>query len=300
MTTPPASPHEAVLFQLHKRKAAKNMASGSAPTRYQLSSTLAGHNADVRALVGCPRAHLAASSSSSSATTDNSSGSGASYDAQRPVLFSTSRDGTARGWVCRGGQQAQLEGGGAGGGGWVEGPVFGGVGSAGHEGFVNAVEWMHPAPEAPGGEFPVLFLAVGRLHSSGAAGGRVKPLARSACAGRTRPPLNSTDTDASLPGYLLTGGQDKLIHAWPLPDPSTLSNADSPASALPSPTPSHTLIGHEGNVCALHVSNDGKRIVSGSWDKCVSFFLLFHISASSGRCKASELGGRILREYAKE
>ncbi|GAA5960503.1 hypothetical protein JCM8115_003201 [Rhodotorula mucilaginosa] len=193
------------------------MASGSVPARYQLSSTLAGHNADVRALVGCPRAHLAASSSSSSASTnnDNSNGSGARYDAQRPVLFSTSRDGTARGWMCRGGQP---EGGAGAGGRWVEGPVFGGVGSAGHEGFVNAVEWMHAAPEAPG-------------------------------------------------GYLLTGGQDKLIHAWPLPDPLTLTNADSPASALPSPTPSHTLIGHEGNVCALHVSNDGKRIVSGSWDK---------------------------------
>jgi hypothetical protein len=45
--------------------------------------------------------------------------------------------------------------------------VFGGVGSAGHEGFVNAVEWMHAAPEAPGGEFPMLLLAVGRLVQVG-------------------------------------------------------------------------------------------------------------------------------------
>lgn len=170
------------------------MASGSAPARYQLSSTLAGHNADVRALVGCPRAHLAASSSSSSATADSdSSGSGALYDAQRPVLFSTSRDGTARGWVCRGGQ-AQQDGGAAGGG-WVEGPVFGGVGSAGHEGFVNAVEWMHAAPEAPGGEFLFALLAVrSSSPASGAAGGRVNPLARRACAGATFLPLRGTDT----------------------------------------------------------------------------------------------------------
>ncbi|GAA5992026.1 hypothetical protein JCM11641_003144 [Rhodosporidiobolus odoratus] len=61
-------------------------------------------------------------------------------------------------------------------------------------------------------------------------------------------------------GYLLTAGQDKLIYAWPLPSPSA-----SPSSVAPSP--SHNLIGHDGNVCALDVSNDGKRIVSGSWDK---------------------------------
>ncbi|KPV75934.1 uncharacterized protein RHOBADRAFT_13968, partial [Rhodotorula graminis WP1] len=47
--------------------------------------------------------------------------------------------------------------------------------------------------------------------------------------------------------------------------PSTLSSLD-PSSAPPN-SPSHTLIGHEANVCALHVSKDGKRIVSGSWDK---------------------------------
>ncbi|GAA5978453.1 hypothetical protein JCM10908_004359 [Rhodotorula pacifica] len=183
-------------------------------SRYQLSSTLAGHNADVRALIGLPRPRLAVASSSTASSAPSSIG--ADYDAQKPFLFSTSRDGTARGWICRGGgDQAAPQSG----GGWVEGPVFGGSGGgAGHEGFVNAVEWMHASTEVEG-------------------------------------------------GYLLTGGQDRLIHAWPLPSPSALSAAESPISALPAPTPSHTLIGHEGNVCALHVSNDGHRIVSGSWDK---------------------------------
>ncbi|GAA5833163.1 hypothetical protein JCM11251_005165 [Rhodosporidiobolus azoricus] len=64
-------------------------------------------------------------------------------------------------------------------------------------------------------------------------------------------------------GYLLTAGQDKLIYAWQLPSPSSSSSS----SSSPAPTPSHTLIGHEANVCALHVSADGKRVVSGSWDK---------------------------------
>lgn len=70
-------------------------------------------------------------------------------------------------------------------------------------------------------------------------------------------------------GYLLTAGQDKLIHAWPLPEPTKLATAEQSAAAIPSPSPSHTLIGHEANVCALNVSSDGKRIVSGSWDKYV-------------------------------
>ncbi|GAA5877374.1 hypothetical protein JCM3774_003577 [Rhodotorula dairenensis] len=202
------------------------MASGSAPTRYQLSSTLAGHNADVRALTSCPRPHLAASASAAPPSSSSSTEGAAEteYDAQRPFLFSTSRDGTARGWICRGPPAGP---GPAGGPLWIQGPVFGGeAGSAGgHEGFVNAVEWMHASPEAQG--------------------------------------------EDGHPGYLLTGGQDRLIHAWPLPSPSTLLNSDSssPASALPAPTPSHTLIGHEGNVCALHVSSNGDRIVSGSWDK---------------------------------
>ncbi|GAA5879981.1 hypothetical protein JCM8547_004831 [Rhodosporidiobolus lusitaniae] len=62
-------------------------------------------------------------------------------------------------------------------------------------------------------------------------------------------------------GYLLTAGQDKIIYGWPLPSPS------SPSTSSSQPVPSHNLIGHDANVCALHVSSDGKRIVSGSWDK---------------------------------
>lgn len=128
------------------------MTSGSSSTRYQLSSTLAGHEADVRALTSCPHPHLAASDDGARLGSTSSA-----YDAQRPFLFSTSRDGTARGWICRGGG-----GTGGGGGGWVEGPVFGGVaGSAGgHEGFVNAVEWAHASPEAQGGEWLALSLSL--------------------------------------------------------------------------------------------------------------------------------------------
>lgn len=46
-------------------------------------------------------------------------------------------------------------------------------------------------------------------------------------------------------------------------------DSDSSSSSA-ARSPSHTLIGHEANVCALHVSVDGKRIVSGSWDKSVA------------------------------
>lgn len=123
--------------------------------------------------------------------------------------------------------------------------------------------------------------------------GRVKPRVEH-CAGDPPRLLTVLIQMLCLPGYLLTGGQDKLIHAWPLPDPSTLCNADSPASALPSPTPSHTLIGHEGNVCALHVSNDGKRIVSGSWDKCVSFLLFCTFASSVGAPKPASSAGAFL------
>lgn len=76
------------------------------PPPFKLSSTLAGHASDVRSLSTC---------------------------ASGPVLFSSSRDGTARSWY-RGGMD---EGDGHGGG-WVEGVEFGGQ----HEGFVNAVQWV--------------------------------------------------------------------------------------------------------------------------------------------------------------
>ncbi|GAA5851353.1 hypothetical protein JCM9279_001114 [Rhodotorula babjevae] len=174
------------------------------PARYRLSATLAGHAADVRALASTPRA-----THNGGATTRFLH----SYNASVPVLFSASRDGSARSWITR-----ASDGDAASGARWTDGQLFGGQETAtGHEGFVNAVEWT-----------------------------------------------SQTGEDA-LGGYLLTGGQDKLIHAWPLPSPSTLSSLDS--SSAPSNSPSHTLIGHEANVCALHVSKDGKRIVSGSWDK---------------------------------
>ncbi|GAA5938439.1 hypothetical protein JCM3775_000892 [Rhodotorula graminis] len=170
--------------------------------RYRLSATLAAHAADVRALASTPRA-----THNGGATTRMLH----SYNASVPVLFSASRDGSARSWITRPGDAAA-------GPGWSEGQLFGGQETAtGHEGFVNAVEWTPQTAEE------------------------------------------------ALGGYLLTGGQDQLIHAWPLPSPSTLSSLD-PSSAPPN-SPSHTLIGHEANVCALHVSKDGKRIVSGSWDK---------------------------------
>ncbi|GAA6054564.1 hypothetical protein JCM3770_006034 [Rhodotorula araucariae] len=181
-------------------------AHGPQNTRFRLSATLAGHAADVRALASTPRAtHL------SGATTRSVH----SYNAGRPILFSASRDGSARSWFSRPTDTASRGTGPA----WTEGTVYGAAqGSSGHEGFVNAVEWS---------------------------------------------PQTGEDAEG---GYLLTGGQDKLIHAWPLPSPSTLSSADSSPAAL-APSPSHTLIGHEANVCALHVSKDGKRIISGSWDK---------------------------------
>ncbi|KAI5477830.1 phospholipase A-2-activating protein [Pseudohyphozyma bogoriensis] len=109
-----------------------------------------------------------------------------------PALFSASRDGTARSWAHAAGAA------------WDEGPVF----KDGHEGFVNAVQWVK-------------------------AGGNAELIA--------------------------TAGQDALIQLWPLPSPLT-------ASSTPLP-PLYTLAGHTSNVCTLHASADGKRLVSGSWDK---------------------------------
>lgn len=99
----------------------------SAPPPFKLSSTLAGHSADVRSLAASP---------------------------DGPVLFSSSRDGTARSWY-----QGEMDQDGKGGGGWTEGLSFGGQ----HDGFVNAVEWIkgdgqgqsnnEPAPTQPGAAF---------------------------------------------------------------------------------------------------------------------------------------------------
>ncbi|KAL8277995.1 hypothetical protein RQP46_009627 [Phenoliferia psychrophenolica] len=138
---------------------------------FRLSSTLAGHAADVRSLASSPAG---------------------------PVLFSSSRDGTARSWY-QGGMQEDGKAGGT----WTEGLAFTGQ----HDGFVNAVEWITGDGE----------------------------------------------------GSLATAGQDKLIHIWPLP--SSFAPSETPL------TPSNTLIGHEGNVCTLNASKDGKTLVSGSWDK---------------------------------
>ncbi|GAA5868266.1 hypothetical protein JCM1840_005619 [Sporobolomyces johnsonii] len=189
----------------------------SSSTQFRLSATLAGHAADVRALATAPPPFASSSSSSGGPSTSP-------YSAAHPVLFSSSRDGTARSWLSAGsaassGGQGDASSGGAV---WTEGLTFGGA--AGHEGFVNAVEW------APGG-----------------------------------------GDDAA--GFLLTAGQDKLIHAWPLPSPSASSDPSTSATLAPS----HTLIGHSANVCALHVSMDGKTIVSGSWDKTAKVWKNFQL-----------------------
>lgn len=63
-------------------------------------------------------------------------------------------------------------------------------------------------------------------------------------------------------GWLLTAGQDSTIRVWPLPASVSATPAD------PDPArPSHILLGHSANVCALHASPDGTRVASGSWDK---------------------------------
>lgn len=60
----------------------------------------------------------------------------------------------------------------------------------------------------------------------------------------------------SAGGYLVSGGLDALIYVRDFPE----------ASSAPSPAPRQTLSGHSGNVCSLHASSDGRRLVSGSWD----------------------------------
>lgn len=178
--------------------------------RYKLSSTLAGHAADVRALAGCPRpAHLADSSAS-----DASAG----YSAQQPFLFSSSRDGTARAWICQG-SEAGTAGGGGGGGGWVEGPVFGG-GGAGHDGFVNAVEWLQPSSEAEGGE---------SLHSRRLTGGN------SASSGAAGVPLLRWPSRPGAPVCSPATCTDALPTATTRPPPDRRTRQTHPRLAAPGP-----------------------------------------------------------------
>ena len=170
---------------------------------FRLSSELAGHSADVRALAARSMGETSA------------------------VLFSSSRDGTARSWIT-GGDTAD----------WKEGPVF----SEQHDGFVSAVEYINSTnSDAPGGQSLLSLLLRSALILW-----------------------------ALATGYLATGGQDKLIQVWPLSSNAFDSTSnDTAMNGVPTEAarPSHTLIGHEDNVCALHASSDGKVLVSGSWDK---------------------------------
>jgi phospholipase A-2-activating protein len=75
-------------------------------------------------------------------------------------LFSSSRDGTARSWVSatagQSGTGGAGEGDASGGEGWTEGLTF--SGAQGHEGFVNAVEWLPGnAGETESGKHELLF-----------------------------------------------------------------------------------------------------------------------------------------------
>ncbi|GAA5929549.1 hypothetical protein JCM3775_002372 [Rhodotorula graminis] len=68
--------------------------------------------------------------------------------------------------------------------------------------------------------------------------------------------VSSVPADPSEPdqhGFLATAGTDSLIQLFSLAP-------DAP------PTPTHTLLGHAHNVCALHCSTDGRTIASASWD----------------------------------
>lgn len=67
-------------------------------------------------------------------------------------------------------------------------------------------------------------------------------------------------TIASLADFLATGGQDSTIQVYEFAPPT------SPAPNAESPAPFTTLLGHMSNVCCLHASRDGTRLLSGSWD----------------------------------
>lgn len=53
--------------------------------------------------------------------------------------------------------------------------------------------------------------------------------------------------------YMATGDAQSIIQIWSLP-----LNSDS--------TPLHTLLGHSANICSLHSSTNGNKLISGSWD----------------------------------
>jgi phospholipase A-2-activating protein len=54
-------------------------------------------------------------------------------------------------------------------------------------------------------------------------------------------------------GLIVSGGKDTIIDVRQ-PERSPQDNAEA------------LLLGHSANVCALHVSEDGKLIISGGWD----------------------------------
>jgi phospholipase A-2-activating protein len=69
-------------------------------------------------------------------------------------------------------------------------------------------------------------------------------------------------------GLIVSGGQDAIIELR-RPGASPQNNADA------------LLLGHQGNVCALDVSEDGKAFVSGSWDSDARIWQLGKMEAAS-------------------
>ncbi|KAK4053024.1 hypothetical protein OIV83_001758 [Microbotryomycetes sp. JL201] len=75
--------------------------------------------------------------------------------------------------------------------------------------------------------------------------------------------------DRDPASYLATAGQDKIIYVWPVPD------ALDEGSAKVEPV--RTLVDHENNVCSLAASNDGRTLISGSWDKTAKVWKDFEL-----------------------
>jgi len=69
-------------------------------------------------------------------------------------------------------------------------------------------------------------------------------------------------------GLIVSGGQDAIIELR-RPGRSPQDNADA------------LLLGHQGNVCSLDVSEDGKAFVSGSWDSDARVWQLGKMEATS-------------------
>ena len=69
-------------------------------------------------------------------------------------------------------------------------------------------------------------------------------------------------------GLIVSGGQDAIIE-FRRPGRSPQDNADA------------LLLGHQGNVCSLDVSEDGKAFVSGSWDSDARVWQLGKMEATS-------------------